>query len=392
MHRHGSQTIIFSLSPYCCIVFQSTAPFDLASFRNGLGGGTGVYDCGMNFMCLDFDYSPDPGVPINMPAVERQCEKQYPEPCPYKGKLTVAVDSATEDPLRKGELQCLSPEESRYAFMLAIRRDLADKKKSANWLAALLSVCMSFMVIANTEDRFKEALNLRELPGDEYALVGRTVFQRIVQIWNFKVRLERALQIVLAAAAVAEHFLKDARLCTELSSEAVNATFIDMALTVYKRALVHKPVVAVIQRLEWKFHKQSPFNIMGNLHGIVTKGKTEKGIVWIYQGIADLCLSGERVPSEFHVRFVTGQGCGGKGMADLIRFKLNMKSYFLGEFLEQLRLRYDVKRRIREVLGDYESYRTMLAPHPDEPAADLAWLGDWSAAEKEALVFGEASI
>ena len=106
------------------------------------------------------------------------------------------------------------------------------------------------------------------------------------------------------------------------TSEAVTESFIDQALTIYKRALRLPTVLSIVKRMDLLYNKASPFNHIGNMHGIIAKGRTESNIVWIFQGIADYCQSKEKLPSEFHVRFITGAGVGGKGIADVLRLKM----------------------------------------------------------------------
>eukprot|EP00969_Alexandrium_andersonii_P081199 3580024-Alexandrium_andersonii.AAC.1 len=132
-------------------------------------------------MWIDETYSPDPGVPMNVNEIENQSAKYYKDPVPFKGSVVIAVDGANEDPLRsKGKLKAVSAEESRFAYLLAIHKDVLakDKKRLTEWKASVLSVQMTFKVLPNDLDKFKESVNLRERAGDEFSLIGRTSFQR----------------------------------------------------------------------------------------------------------------------------------------------------------------------------------------------------------------------
>ena len=322
-------------------------------------------------------------------------EKRFAEPTRFPTEVVVAMDGDKLTGMEnvRGKLKAVSPEETQHAFIFAVARDIETKKDNqvlADWKAYLMMVPIRFIVKANEADRWKEAVNLRGKIGDEYVLVGRSTFQRIVQVMLFKSRHERDTDSKLSASKFSELFNKGISLAD--NSEEVTDGFVDQALTVYNRGLKFPSIMHVVRAMEDEYNKASPFNAMGVLHGAIQKGKNEAGVLWIVRGVSDLVKSKTLPLNAFNVRFFTGQGAGTKGLADLLHFKKEISLYYTRDHLDALDIRTDAKAVMRDLLSSFSVYRQKLSKYPDDTdPSNLGWMAGWTKPEKEALHFGEAT-
>ena len=86
---------------------------------------TRTYEAGANlFHCKDL-YSSAPGVPYNRAGINALMQHTWKTPQPFPHVLVVAVPDDAYDPYEhKGGWKCVSPEELRFSFYLAIARDI----------------------------------------------------------------------------------------------------------------------------------------------------------------------------------------------------------------------------------------------------------------------------
>jgi len=158
----------------------------------------------------------------------------YSEPTSFDELLVVAVPSPSINPMKDiGNLQAVSPEEDRLALLRSAVRDLGDSKKATAWRRVLSSVQVRFKVLPDTKARFEHDVSLREKAVSRARLVGRTTYGRMVEIYNYKVSVERSLGTSLSAADIAQSY----RGRQSSASEVVTDSFVDNAITVVSRHL-----------------------------------------------------------------------------------------------------------------------------------------------------------
>ena len=135
---------------------SATQPFSVSKWPWPKEVPTGEYTCGFNAMGLDATYSATPGTPILASNVTKMMKRYFSTPSPPPRPFLVAI-KAGEDPVplaATSRLRSLSPEEIRFAFFLAIARDIdgADNDCLQLWRKVLLSTPITFHVIDNESD------------------------------------------------------------------------------------------------------------------------------------------------------------------------------------------------------------------------------------------------
>ena len=170
--------------------------------------------------------------------------------------LVVAVASAQDDPMqKKGALRCLTPEELRYSFLLAIERDIlagVPEQTLDEWRVALLSVTVQFRVIAVEADIYWEAHKMRETLVTKLSAVKRSAYARIFEVANARANLSAAMKVPPAKIG-AQRLLDEYLAKTDWSPDSgdkLNFSFIDAALTCWDRALSIPSVNEVVKFCE----------------------------------------------------------------------------------------------------------------------------------------------
>ena len=112
-------------------------------------------------------------------------------PSPIATPTVIAVPDEHYDPMEhKGELDVVSPEEDRLVILKAVERDLEDPTKAANWAKHLRSVPLKFEILNSIEDRHFKDVSIREVATARQQLISRTAYGRMLEIWNFKIKME----------------------------------------------------------------------------------------------------------------------------------------------------------------------------------------------------------
>ena len=128
--------------PLCIGDGGTQAPFCQKELETSCSGSLQAYTCGNNFTWMNLLYSPTPGIPIRMAAVQEVVDKTFSAPNPMES-LTIGIP--THDykvKSHKGALMRVSPEEMTSSFIMAVARDVqngAGKDVLLKWRNAILS-------------------------------------------------------------------------------------------------------------------------------------------------------------------------------------------------------------------------------------------------------------
>ena len=116
----------------------------------------------------------------------------FAKPTHIPGFVTVAVNQTSDplDPLARGGLRALCPEETRHALVFAIKRDIDQNRPVDKWRRVLLSTPVQFQAVDDV-DMVWVATGLREKVGALYETVYYSNVQRVFQIMALRQRQER---------------------------------------------------------------------------------------------------------------------------------------------------------------------------------------------------------
>lgn len=105
-------------------------------------------------------------------------------------------------------------------------------------------------------------------------------------------------------------------------NEQITRSFVDMAFTVWDRALSKAPIQKVVLEEE-EFHRESLFNKIVKLQAIVQKASVPEDIEFCFVALHDYRKAGFLRPSELTQRKLEGVSKvdNGKGLIDLLCYK-----------------------------------------------------------------------
>ena len=153
--------------------------------------------------------------------------------------------------------------------------------------------------------------------------------------------------------------------------------FLGHASLVMDRALRHDNVLKVI--LAEEASGKSLWDSVSKLHAMVAKSSRFEEISWLFVHMHDAKMCGF-LDGELSVRQLTGQGAtGGKGLCDLVLFKMRFRDYFLGDFLllpEAKEMPEKYRQALKDVFSSHETMRAKIG-FPNSPD-DLSWKSGWT--------------
>lgn len=116
------------------------------------------------------------------------------------------------------------------------------------------------------------------------------------------------------------------------------------------RVLCFPDVQAILA--EWDEEKDNQFNAITKLQAIVDKAKTPAHIKWTFHALDD-GLKNKHYPDGFKLRAINGQmaGSGGKGIVDLIVYKLLLKNFLLERWVPNLKWSPTVKKEFEDIVA-----------------------------------------
>ena len=360
----------------------------------------GMHKCGFNLFMLNLSWSPTPGVPLADMRVDTFIDYYFKKAAPLPLDLVIRVPSATDfNPMKHvGDLQCITPEEVKMAFLKALARDIANGATEATlkeWRSFALSATAVFKVMESEDDVFFQALNFREKLVTNFHTLARTAFQRNREVAHFRQRKLAAWGHTAPNKRIVEEFNNRAEIFDK--SEQVNVDYVQKALVVCEKAFSLPSVVQSIGKLEGVCKKYSPYDSIHKLAGIVRRAKDTPVIIWVFATITDLVVSKKYHGLDFPARWLLGDPNTGRGGAvDLFIMKHRMLEYLISTQLDTFAFPSHVKEKMREVLANHDNYRKLLNPIVKsddapracndaqsacvvaEPKPDLTWRRNWS--------------
>ena len=302
-----------------------------------------TYTCGANLFWSRFDFSPNPGVPIRMAAIDALMDFYFARPSPMPRPVVITINDLGADPLaQRGALRAISPEELRCAMLFAIARDIArgaliDDLKS--WRCHALSTTTQFVFHATTDDMYFAACQLRENMGQDHESMSRTALQRIYEIARFR---DTQLRVHGYAAGSAQAvFEAYKRVKTAGKQQPYSQSAIDSSLTIMSRMLNIPSVQSRLLDADAWERGHNPFDSVYKLETLLRKGKDPAGITWLVDMIWYI-VQHKSKPAESED--LSHQGLKGKstngnrGYADVLLFKRECLPYLFDTLPRELGL------------------------------------------------------
>jgi len=144
------------------------APFENTAYHTAIRTHN-TYTCGCKLFWSRFDFSPNPGVPIRMAAIDALVDFYFASPSPMPRPVVITINDLDADPLsQSGALRAISPEEIRCAMLFAIARDVARGAPIDDltaWRCHALSTTTQCVYHATHDDMYFAACQLRENMG-----------------------------------------------------------------------------------------------------------------------------------------------------------------------------------------------------------------------------------
>ena len=212
----------------------------------------------------------------------------YPEPARIPVRIDMPMNSKVDDPKTKflaGNMPCVSPEEDRLVIYSAILRDFEDADKMKRWAEELQRVPMSMRVLTTHKEKHMHDVKYREQQVSRTALIQRTMYGRMVEVWNFYARTEEKLSSKDLADSYRENL--------SATSEAVTDSFIDNTKTIMSRAVLPLEDVRMgIEELENNHGREWALGEISKMLAVVEKAQSQKRIRWCFLAIFDAFKAG----------------------------------------------------------------------------------------------------
>lgn len=350
---------------------------------------TGRYEAACSIFSFKELYSPSAGVPYNVIGINHMQEHVFATPRAVPGPLVCCVPDVNFDPLQhNGAWLCASPEEVRFALWLAIERDILaekDDKLLGEWLVVCLSTTVSFEVLDGDMNIFWRNCALREEVATTFSMVVRTPRQRVIELILLKRDMEKAADKTdnkrekgISAQKLWHMYDSRAKLSPS-NAEPMTETWVSHALSVYHRALHDEKIMKIVEDCEQKWNHASPFNSIYKLNTIVSKSGGYPNVLWVFNSIKDLCLSGLLDPASVSDDFLGAKRLAHNkcGLVELLVYKKTTLDWLLKDKINEFSWGNDVHAGLRENLKSHEAYRTKVHSLSTSTVVDSSWMKAW---------------
>ncbi|CAL1152377.1 unnamed protein product [Cladocopium goreaui] len=354
----------------------------------------GKYLCIMNALWLDQSWSATPQIPISQGAIDQVKSHWFSTPNGLDqqqvtvGFLRREVDSKTVPAF--GTWKRLSAEESIIAFFEAAAAEAQKVEAGAagdqlqEWLGHCLSCPVLIRVVADSQEMEWVAQQLRE-DQTQLSFLARTPTQRVFDVMQKR----EAMGVAYTPEALLQ--LYDEKLKFSAKSEKITKGFLGHASMVMDRALRHDAILQVI--LAEEACGKSLWDSVSKLHAMVSKSTRFEEVAWLFTHMHDSKLAG-LLEGEVSVRQLTGQGAtGGKGLCDLVLYKMRLRDYFISDFLlstEAKEMPEKYRQALKDIFASHEAFRRKVG-FPDSPA-DLSWKAGWSRSADHVMQLIQESV
>ena len=336
----------------------------------------GKYKCGVNLAWVNTFYASSENVPVMWSSVEDMVRQYFSTPASMPDNLTLVCAFTDLKELDKfGHWKRVSPEELPMAWFHKVAQDIdnnAPDETLIEWRNHMLTTPATLHLVDGLDKIKWMACQIRE-DIESNVTLARTVVQRIYEIIQKRTELKCE-----SSKELHEMYTKHLRMA---KSDAAPSTkgFIDMALTIWDRALC-LPSVSKVVLEEEALRNKSVFNSISKMQMIVQKAKTPARIEWTFQLAFDYKKAGYLTNDAFSLRALEGKvpGANGRGLVDMYICKLELKEYLLTDLLRKKNLDSKCLATITDVTKSPDSFRQYSGYKSlDAVIPDLSWRAGW---------------
>jgi hypothetical protein len=131
---------------------------------------------------------------------------------------------------------------------------------------------------------------------------------------------------------------------------------------------------AFLSQADEEFGKKTPWDSVTKLEWVRKKAgtgvATRRRIVWQLAAVNDLVRTRQAASGELSITGLSGKGRGGgRGMLDLLLFKLDLLDEFMNNQCDKCGLTNDAKTTVKDVLDCHSSYRQKVGD-----TVDMMWM------------------
>jgi hypothetical protein len=213
---------------------------------------------------------------------------------------------------------------------------------------------MKMKVIPEADDRYWEAVNLRNTFIGQYEALARSAIQTVFEVAAFKQQHEGLHGTKVTNQELEELWNRKVVNTGSELQEKVNQNWLENAMKVYDRLLVKPHLYQMVHEMQELYGKASCFNHVEAMSAIVTKAKVESELVWVLNYMKDMVLNGM---------------CSNKDFLS----KLKCMTYLLDTWLPEKGCQPSGLKLLRELTSSIAMFRQRCGGGTEH--VDISWQG-----------------
>ncbi len=201
--------------------------------------------------------------------------------------------------------------------------------------------------------------------------------------------MELASGVILNAAGVAMKYREEAQRAEV--QEDLTDTCVDMAVSVFRRALSLPEVMKVVRLAEERYGSKTVFDSISKMQAMLQKASSPKFVEWVFTGVWDLFDHGE-LPGGVSVRALQGDRQT-KSLPEILIEKHKFNEWVLFKYLPTLRIPTEERVTIEAVCNHgFHDFRLKCGCSFGQGAStvDVTWRAGWTKCADKCLELIEA--
>ena len=222
-----------------------------------------------------------------------------------------------------------------------------------------------------------EAMDEREHTIVDHTTMSRTPRQWIFTVVSLRDSVEKR-HGKLDHAGLASWIKENVNLAVGQMDDGITTTFVKSCVELYDAFYVDHPVLGeIVNAHEEEFGLNVALDSVPKMYLVVSKCRTAQNMEWCLRAVTDAVKAQLYKPGQFSHASLKGE-TGSKGFLDLWLAKLQLKKYFLGEFLDKDfgNGSSHIKEAFRDVYAGFQEYRSFVGFGESQ---DRSWQQTWPA-------------
>ncbi len=297
-------------------------------------------------------------VPLLKSSIQKLQDHYFRHPAVIPLDVVVCVDSAdhAETAIAERSLLIRSAPEVVFAYLSAIHEalDKGDDALLAAWRQTMLACPVLFKCISNKDDQHRVTLQFREDLTQNYATMRYNAVQKMFDVKSSMDGL--AARGGRNSAENVAAFYRTVRWSE--GGDSITREFIDCSMTVLKRLMALPRCAQIVLGLSEE-GIANPLDSIYKLHKIIVRASTPDKLEWSLELLVDFWRSGMLKTDQLSIRHIDGRATGnqGKGVVDLMVFKMELLTHLTGAFLDNRTFKPQDKQLLRDACTSIEKFR-----------------------------------